>query len=162
MPAEVGAELQLTVRPYTDAQVQQLVTAVQAEYVARYGGPDEAAVADGEFDPPEGLFLVGFLAGTAGGEAVAMGGWRRLEADVGEIKRMYVVDGRRGRGFARRILAELERTAGEAGLGRLVLNTGIHQPEAIALYESTGYRPIEGYGFYAGYPNARFYGKTLS
>lgn len=167
-----AAELELVVRPYADRQVQRLVAAVQAEYVVRYGGPDEAVVDDGEFDPPNGLFLVGFLGGS-GGEAVAMGGWRRMggggtgaEGDesagpAAEIKRMFVLEGCRGRGYARTILAELERTARTAGVARLILNTGIHQPEAIALYESAGYLPSEGYGYYAGYPNARFYAKTL-
>ena len=168
VPGEV-AVLELTVRRYDDPVVRQLVAAVQAEYVIRYGGPDEAVVEDGEFDPPNGLFLVGVLVGVAGGtvdgEAVAMGGWRRMDAgpagDIAEIKRMFVLDSCRGRGFARTILAELERTARSAGVRQLVLNTGIHQPEAIALYESTGYAPIPGFGYYADYPNARFYGKTL-
>jgi GNAT superfamily N-acetyltransferase len=157
VPAGVAAEIDLTIRRYADPRVKRLVTAVQAEYVVRYGGPDEAVVDDAEFDPPTGLFLLGIC----GGQAVAMGGWRRLEANVAEIKRMFVLEGMRGRGFARAVLAELERTARAAGIGCVVLNTGIHQPEAIGLYESTGYTPIEGFGYYADYPNARFYGKKL-
>jgi GNAT superfamily N-acetyltransferase len=158
LPADVGADLELVVRPYADRRVQDLVAAVQAEYVVRYGGPDQAAVDDGEFDPPTGLFLVGL----AGGDPVAMGGWRRLrQPDTAEIKRMFVLERGRRRGFARRILAELERTAREAGMRGVVLNTGVHQPEAIALYESSGYRPVLDFGHYAGYPNARFYGKPL-
>jgi GNAT superfamily N-acetyltransferase len=166
LPAGVAADLELAVRPYADPQVQELVAAVQAEYVVRYGGPDEAAVDDGEFEPPRGLFLIGL----AGGEPVAMGGWRRLDradgedadhAGVAEIKRMFVLDRGRRRGLARRILAELERTAAGAGVRRLVLNTGVHQPEAIALYESSGYRSVPDFGHYAGYPNALFYGKSL-
>ena len=150
-------DLELTARRYGDPEVQHLVSAVQAEYVVRYGGPDEAAVEDGEFDPPNGLFLVG----VAGGEAVTMGGWRRLGGELGEVKRMYVVAGARRRGFARLVLAELERTARAAGIRRLVLNTGVHQPEAIALYEAAGYEAEPDYGHYAGYPSARFYGKSL-
>jgi GNAT superfamily N-acetyltransferase len=158
LPAGVAAGLELVVRPYADPQVQALIAAVQAEYVVRYGGPDEAAVEDGEFEPPSGLFLLGL----AGGEPVAMGGWRRLDQpELAEIKRMFVLDRGRRRGLARRILAELERTAAEAGVRRLVLNTGVHQPEAIALYESSGYHPVPDFGHYAGYPNALFYGKSL-
>jgi GNAT superfamily N-acetyltransferase len=144
-------------RPYGDPDVTRLVAAVQGEYVARYGGPDAAVVAPGEFEPPAGLFLVGIL----DGEPVATGGWRWIEDGIAEIKRMYVVDSARRRGLARRILAELESSAGNAGAKRMVLNTGHQQPEAIALYESSGYSPSDGFGHYACTPGAVFYGKDL-
>ena len=75
---------------------------------------------------------------------------------------MYVVEDHRGIGYARRLLAELETRAAEAGGHlRLVLETGPNQPEAIALYESSGYTPIPSFGFYAGRPLARSFGKEL-
>jgi GNAT superfamily N-acetyltransferase len=144
-------------RPYGAPDVTRLVAAVQAEYVVRYGGPDAAVVAPGEFEPPAGLFLVG----TLDGAPVATGGWRWIEDGVAEIKRMYVVDSARRRGLARRILAELESSAGKAGAQRIVLNTGHQQPEAIALYESSGYSLSDGFGHYACTPGAVFYGKDL-
>lgn len=145
-------------RRYDDPEVVQLVAQVQAEYVARYGGPDGAVVGTDEFVPPAGVFLVGLL----DGEAVAMGGWRRLAADSAEIKRMYVAPGVRRRGYSRAMLAELERTAREAGIAELVLNTGPAQPEAVALYESAGYRVVPGFGYYQRFPDALFYGKNLA
>jgi GNAT superfamily N-acetyltransferase len=75
---------------------------------------------------------------------------------------MYVVDAARRRGLARRLLAALEASAAEAGAHRIVLNTGLAQPEAIALYESSGYEPIPGFGHYACAPGARFYGKPVT
>lgn len=149
-------------RGYEDPDVVRLVAEVQQEYVRIYGGPDAAAVDPAEFSPPIGLFLVGLLDGVA----VAIGGWRRIDepgfAEAAEIKRMYVsVDARR-RGLARRILAELERTAAAAGIDRLILNTGPVQPEAVALYESSGYTPVPRFGHYACHENALFYGKRLS
>lgn len=148
-------------RPYGDADVTRLVAEVQQEYVRIYGGPDAAAVDPAEFEPPTGLFLVGVLDGVA----VAMGGWRRMD-DAGqpgaaEIKRMYVAASARRRGFARRILAALEQTAREAGVDRMILNTGPVQPEAVALYESSGYTPTAAFGHYACHANALFYGKQL-
>ena len=134
-----------------------MVAEVQAEYVVRYGGPDAAAVEGDEFDPPGGLFLVGLLDGVP----AAMGGWRRRDATSAEIKRMYVTPHARRRGLARRILAELERTAADAGITDLVLNTGPGQPEAIAMYEQAGYRPISGFGHYADHADALFYGRSL-
>jgi GNAT superfamily N-acetyltransferase len=148
-------------RPYVDAEVTRLVAAVQQEYVGLYGGPDAAHVAGADFTPPLGLFLVGLLDGVA----VAMGGWRRMD-DAGqpgaaEIKRMYVAASARRRGFARRILAALEQTAMDAGVDRFILNTGPVQPEAVALYESSGYTPVPAFGHYACHADALFYGKQL-
>ncbi|MFN2518090.1 MAG: GNAT family N-acetyltransferase, partial [Jatrophihabitantaceae bacterium] len=111
----------------------------------------------GEFDPPAGLFLVG----TVNGEPAACGGWRRIDERTVEIKRMYVVDAARRRGLARLMLAELETSAQAAGVRRIQLNTGTKQPEAIALYESSGYVPADGFGHYACTPGAVFYGKDL-
>jgi hypothetical protein len=42
-----------------------------------------------------------------------------------------------------------------------VLETGVRQPEAIALYESAGYDAIEPYGFYKNAPLSRCYAKDL-
>jgi ribosomal protein S18 acetylase RimI-like enzyme len=143
-------------RGYRDPDVLALDEAVQAEYVTRYGGPD-AVVDPAEFEPPDGLFVVGFLHG----QPVASGGWRRLDSDVAELKRMYVVPTQRRHGLARRMLAELEERASRAGYRRLVLVTGTAQPEAIGLYRAAGYQPVSDFGIYAGYRDARFFGKTL-
>ena len=145
-------------RPYGDPDVVRLVAEVQAEYVVRYGSQDAAAVDPREFDPPDGLFLVGRLDGVP----VASGGWRRVGPAEAEIKRMYVAPAARHRGLARAMLAELEATTAAAGFARVVLNTGTEQPEAMALYESSGYEPVPGFGHYAGYPRARFYAKAAT
>jgi GNAT superfamily N-acetyltransferase len=148
---------EIEMRPYDDPDVARMVDEVQAEYVELYGGPDAAVVDPAEFAPPTGWFLVGRLDGVP----VAMGGWRRLSDTEAEIKRMYVARSARRRGLARLVLVELERTAAAAGLVRLVLNTGPEQPAAIAMYEQAGYRPVPGFGHYAQYPDALFYGKEL-
>lgn len=150
-------DLRIEARPYDDPDVVRLVASVQAEYVVRYGGPDAAVVDPAEFARPGGLFLVGILDGAP----VATGGWRRIEDGVVEIKRMYVLAAVRRRGLARQLLAALESSALAAGARRVVLNTGDPQPEAIALYESSGYVPVADFGHYAGSPGALFYGKNL-
>ena len=144
-------------RSYDDPDVARMVEEVQAEYVRRYGGPDGAAVDVAEFAPPDGLFLVGVLDGVP----VATGGWRRLPDGRAEIKRMYVSAAVRRRGLSKQMLAELERTAAAAGIREVVLNTGPSQPEAIALYELSGYLPVPAFGHYACHPKAMFFGKTL-
>jgi GNAT superfamily N-acetyltransferase len=149
---------------YGHPDATRLIDAVQAEYVERYGGRDESPVDALMFDPPHGLFVVGYL----DGEPVASGAWRRRTdvprlgaAAVAEIKRMYVVPAARGAGHARVVLAELERTAAEAGVEVLVLETGLRQPEAIGLYESSGYEPIPPFGHYRDSPVNRCFAKRL-
>lgn len=159
---------------YDDPDAVTLIAEVQQEYVVRYGGEDSTPVSPAEFAPPLGLFLVGY----SGGVPVACGGWRAHDAtgtdstetdstdthfadgDV-EVKRMYVVPAARGRGFARGILAELERTAVDAGRRRVVLETGTKQPEAIALYVSAGYQEVPKFGIYRCEPSSRCFGKAV-
>ncbi len=74
---------------------------------------------------------------------------------------MYVIEQMRGRGLARRILAALEEDARAAGRVRMVLETGTKQPEAIALYVSSGYEPCEKFGYYRFHEDSRCYAKAL-
>lgn len=148
------AKLRIEPAGYDHPDAVRLTGEVQAEYVLRYGGPDESPIDDDEFRAPGGTFLLGYL----DGQAVAMGGWRRHPADhpetgwaapAAEVKRMYVSAEVRGAGFARAMLAELERTAAEAGVRWLLLETGTKQPEALALYHSSGYESVPSFGHYA-------------
>ncbi|ONK13726.1 GNAT family N-acetyltransferase [Streptomyces sp. MP131-18] len=140
---------------------------VQAEYTERYGDGDVTPLDPAMFDPPRGLYL---LAYDRIGRPVATGGWRARDADDGyadgdaEIKRMFVVREARGRGLARLILARLEESARLAGRTRVVLETGTMQPEAIALYESSGYVPVGAAGKFGAYrdsPESRCFFKAL-
>jgi len=144
-------------RRYDDPHVTRLVAQVQTEYVELYGSGDDAVVDVGEFDPPGGLFLVGLLDGVPS----VTGGWRRLDPTTVEIKRMFVVRAARRRGLGRLMLAELEASAAAAGATRIVLNTGVMQPAAVAMYERSDYTVVAGFGYYADYPLALFYGKDL-
>jgi GNAT superfamily N-acetyltransferase len=154
----VGAE-ELFVRSlsYNEPVVRALEAELQQEYVRRYGDLDQTPIDEGEFDPPAGLFLVGFV----GSEPVASGGFRRHDDGVAEIKRMYVAEDHRGIGLARRMLAELESRAAQAGYVRTVLMTGLAQPEAIALYQSSRYTAIEPFGIYKDSKLVRCFGKDL-
>ncbi|GHF63540.1 GNAT superfamily N-acetyltransferase [Amycolatopsis bartoniae] len=150
--------------PFDDPDAVKLTEEVQEEYVVRYGDRDLSSIDATEFTPPQGLFLVGYSEGTP----VACGGWRShpvpppgLRAGDAEIKRMYVVESARGNGFARTVLAELERTAAAAGHRRMVLETGLKQPEAIALYRSSGYVEIPKFGYYRDHETSRCFAKEL-
>jgi GNAT superfamily N-acetyltransferase len=136
----------------------ELIEAVQQEYVVRYGTRDETHLEAAEFAPPQGIFVVGW----DDDRPAACGGVRIVEAGVGELKRMYVAPAVRRRGIARALLSRLESEAHALGAVVLRLETGLHQPEAIALYESAGYVETEPFGYYANAPLARHLAKQLA
>lgn len=149
--------LDLRVEPYDGPAAQVLIAEVQDEYVIRYGSPDETPVDASEFQPPTGRFVVGYLDIVP----VAMGGLRRYDDESVEIKRMYVRPDYRGQGLSRIVLAHLETLAGEMGASRVVLETGGRQPEAMRLYETSGYERVEPFGHYRCAPESAHFGKTL-
>jgi GNAT superfamily N-acetyltransferase len=157
--------LELRPTPFDHPDSLRLIAEIQQVYVERYGGEDATVIDPREFDAPGGFFVIGY----ADGEPVACGGWRARHAFEGgplrdgdaEVKRMYVAAAHRGRGYARAVLAELERTAAAAGRRRIVLETGTMQPEAIALYTSAGFAPMPAFGAYAGSPASRYFAKPI-
>jgi GNAT superfamily N-acetyltransferase len=135
-----------------------LIAAAVAELAERYDGDQDPAVDLDVLVPPRGDFLVAWL----DGEPVGCGGLRALSPGVGEIKRMYVAPSVRGLGVGRLLLAALEGAARDLGWTVLRLETGLRQPEAIALYEATGYGRIPDYGHWAGEPLTVCFEKPLA
>lgn len=96
------------------------------------------------------------------GKPVGCGCFREAaENQTVEIKRMYVLDEKRGRGVAGQVLRELETWAKETGKERAILETGYGQPEAIALYTKNGYVEIERYAPYTDSEESVCMGKDL-
>jgi DNA-binding MarR family transcriptional regulator/GNAT superfamily N-acetyltransferase len=96
---------------------------------------------DHELTPPAGLLLVATL------HARPVGcGALKLHPDApAEVKRMWVSRETRGLGLGRRLLAELECRAGQAGATTVRLETNGTLGEAIALYRSAGYREVPAF-----------------
>jgi len=92
---------------------------------------------------------------------VGCGAIKHLSDEAMDVKRMYVPEDRRGRGIAGEILAALEHWAAELGYTKCLLETGLKQPEAIALYKKSGYTIIPNYGQYAGVENSVCYEKVF-
>lgn len=143
---------------YDDPVVAEMIEAVQRCYEVRYGGRDDTPVSPEQFAPPLGLFLLGRL----DDEPVTCGGWRVVQPGLAEVKRMYVVAAHRGRGLSRHLLAAVESSAAQAGIRRLRLETGDRQPEAIRLYETSGWTRIEKFGLYRDEPGSTCFGKDLT
>ncbi|BAE75175.1 putative acetyltransferase [Sodalis glossinidius str. 'morsitans'] len=81
---------------------------------------------------------------------------------IAEVKRVYVAPGFRGYGIASGLLSALEAEASELGLDTLWLETGIYQPDAIALYDKWGYFPTAAFGAYCDDPLSVYWVKTLT
>ena len=95
------------------------------------------------------------------GEPVGCGAFKPFETDSVEIKRMFVQPAHRGQGVAQAVLAELEKWAAELDYSACVLETGKKQPEAIALYQRSGYALTPNYGQYIGVENSVCMRKAL-
>lgn len=158
--------MQFRFRTYDHSDVMAMTLSVLDEYKRLYSTEvgDIAHVEVADFAPPLGWFGVGY----EGDRPVAMGGWRLVKpggavpgSRPAEIKRMFVQPTDRGRGLSRLMLAEIERTAIEAGVDYLILETGPRQPEAISLYRSSGYADGPRYGAYVDEPEAVHLGKAL-
>lgn len=114
-----------------------LVDALEAELAAVY--PDESR----HGYAVEKLLARGvkFFVVRLDGEPVGCGGVE-IAGEHAELKRMFVRPSHRGRGLSRALIERLERAAREGGARVLLLETGVHQSEALALYERSGFRKV--------------------
>jgi GNAT superfamily N-acetyltransferase len=144
---------------YGGAVARPLTDALEAELTGRYdglgGSGSEPPASD--FEPPDGAFLVAEL----DGRAVGCGGVCRYDAQIAELRRMYVAADARGNGISRALLDRLEDAARSLGYRALRLETGNRQPEAIGLYQSAGFEPIARYGPYVDDPRSVCFEKEL-
>jgi ribosomal protein S18 acetylase RimI-like enzyme len=124
-----------------DPLAEPLLAELAVEYASRYGAT-EAAVAKwlhgypaDEFAPPTGGLLIGLLDELP----VTGGAFRRFDDATAELKRIWTDVRYRRQGHAKALLVELEAEIAARGYRRVYLTTGDRQPEAEALYLSTGY-----------------------
>ena len=106
----------------------------------------ELAALPDKYVPPRGDLWLAFVDGTARG-CVAL---RPLpddahDADVVELKRLYVADEARGRGLGRRLAEVAIDHARAAGARTMKLDTLAHMGAARALYADLGFVPCPAY-----------------
>jgi putative acetyltransferase len=133
-----------------------LIALLDADLNARYG------LLQKFFDAHNGLqdirdVVVVYL----GGEPVACGAFKAINNEIVELKRIFVKPEYRNRGLATQVVRALEERACALGYTVVVLETGIKQAEAIALYQKLGYAVTENYGPYVGNENSVCMGKGL-
>jgi ribosomal protein S18 acetylase RimI-like enzyme len=104
---------------------------------------------------------VAFFVTRYDGAPAGCGGMKLFGKDYGEVKRMFVRPQYRGLGLGKLMLDHLVGYAAQRGVRLVRLETGIHQQEAIALYERAGFRRIAPFGDYTEDPLSRCYEKRL-
>lgn len=110
--------------------------------------------------------------GAPGGKALLA--WRETEATgcvaykdlldrTAEMKRLFVPDRFQGQGLGRRLAQTIVDRARDDGFVRMKLDTGFLHEEAIAMYESMGFRPCDPYVDYPPelLPHLRFFERDL-
>ncbi|MEH0108546.1 GNAT family N-acetyltransferase [Tersicoccus sp. MR15.9] len=125
----------------TDPQAAEMIADLADVYGVLYGpgAKDEMTRYPADlFDPPHGAFMLLMRDGVA----VAGGAFMPHSAGTTEFKRIWTHADHRRQGLSRRVLAELETEAARRGYVRVFLTTGPRQPQAIALYLSSGYTPL--------------------
>jgi ribosomal protein S18 acetylase RimI-like enzyme len=128
-----------------------------AELCCFAGFEREVAGLPGEYAPPAG----GLWLAREGGAAAGCVALRRLDADSGEMKRLYVRETFRGRGLGRRLAELVVEETRKRACTRLVLDTLPKMREAIVLYESLGFRETGPYSRDPT-PGARFFELRIS
>ena len=144
----------------SEAGVRALIEALDAYQLALYPAESNHLDSLEELTKPNVVFL---CAGTD--EIVMACGAAKVMADTepyGEIKRMYVDPDYRGQGLSRRLLLELESQLLERNVRLVRLETGVHQHEALGLYERMGYARRGPFGDYTEDPLSVFMEKRLA
>jgi len=144
--------LSIAAEPFDSRDSQRLIAALDAGLAELYPpeqrfGPNLKAQ---HLEDGRGAFLVA----RDSGRAVGCGAIRLNDARTAEVKRMYVEPKQRGKGVGKAILASLEAAAQKIGARRLVLETGSHSPDALALYRGAGFTEIDCWGEYATSPTS--------
>jgi GNAT superfamily N-acetyltransferase len=124
-----------------DPLAEPLLAELTVEYASRYGVAEEhlskwlRGYPAAEFAPPDGGLFIGLL----GEEPVTGGAFCRFDDSTAELKRIWTDSRHRRRGHGKALLVALEAEIVARGYRRVYLTTGDRQPEAEALYLSTGY-----------------------
>lgn len=148
----------LTIKPVDPAQIEVIHLIEQLDDYQSSLYPPESNHLDSieELSKSKTFFLAAYT------DSMICGiGSVKLLDDYGEIKRLYVPSNQRGKGIAKAIMKELENHLTKKAVANARLETGIHQKEAIKLYEKLGYYRIDPFGEYEEDPLSVFMEKKL-
>lgn len=150
--------MKISIESPNQPDVMALIEALDAYQVPLYPTESHHGIDMHSLSLPNVLFAV-----IRGLDKKAIGcGAIVLNAEYGEIKRMFVLPEYRGKGLANKLLEFLELKTIEQGCFTFTLETGTKQPEAIGFYKKVGYEYCEPFGEYLPDPNSIFMCKTSS
>jgi DNA-binding MarR family transcriptional regulator len=121
--------------------IEQYFSELNARFDAGFDPSRSIPAAADELVPPAGLLVIARMQG----HPIGCGALKFHPGAPAELKRMWVAPEARGLGLGRRLLAELERQAREAGTRVVRLETNRALKEAIQLYRSSGYREVAAF-----------------
>jgi putative acetyltransferase len=150
-------EIAVAIETPREAEIMRLIEELDAYQAALYPAESNHLLDVDALAAPDMRFAVARRAG----DALGCGALRIDPSGYGELKRMFVLPRARGQRIGRRILEFLEAEARQAGLSWMRLETGIHQPEAIALYRAAGYCERAPFGQYQSDPLSLFMERAL-
>jgi GNAT superfamily N-acetyltransferase len=139
----------------SDPAYVELTQQLDAELWERYGEIQDAYAVYNDFIADTAVVA------SSGNKHVGCACFKRYDATTAELKRMYVVPGNRGRGIGRAVVREIEAWARELGYTTMVLETGLRQPEAVELYEASGYEMVDNFDPFVGLDTSVCFRKHL-
>jgi GNAT superfamily N-acetyltransferase len=140
------ADLLLLSNEYMDWVLGELSAITGASPEAMMGMP-VATYVENSLDkvcselPPVGSFYLVHADGVLAG----MGGLRRVEDGVGEVKRIYVRPSQRGKGLGEAIMQRVLADAADFGYARMLLDSAPFMQSAHRLYENLGFQYRSAY-----------------
>lgn len=147
----------------SDSDARDLMAQSQALQASLYPPESIHQVAATELATDPNVLLGAFMA-THPDTAIGCVGWLRggPESDTAEVKSLFVTPEARGHGIGSALMEALEQRARASGISLLRLETGIYQPESVALYTGRGYSIIARFGEYPDDPLSVFMEKRLA
>ena len=140
-----ASAITIAIEPEDGEDARRCVASYFAELAERFEGGFDATAGGYAGKPARqddpGCFLIARLEG----RAIGCGALKTLDAETGEIKRMWIAPEARGLGLSRRLLERLETEARRRGMARVRLDTNRTLAEAQSLYRKAGYRDIARY-----------------
>ena len=149
----------LTIKPVDPAQIEVMNLIEQLDEYQSTLYPPESNHLDSieELSKSNAFFLAAYLDAEICGICSV-----KIMEDYGKIKRVYVPSNQRGNGIAKAIMQNLESHLIKQAVTYARLETGIHQKEAVNLYEKLGYYIIDSFGEYEADPLSVFMEKKLT
>jgi diamine N-acetyltransferase len=149
--------LQFDIVSGNSSLLAQLIFELDKDLRQRYGDAVIHGIDLGKADDSGVIFVLG----TYGKQTTCCGALRPFNNESVELKRMFVRKQFRGKGFSKKLYYFLETLAREKSFRQVILETGEKQHEAIGLYRSLGFTPIDKFGEYVDDSNSLCFRKIL-